>query len=129
MEPWCSDISVDQEPCSSVSSGRWGRVLPAHMRKGSLLSSNADSFLPGFLLSVVLLALLGWGRSFLVGPLPTFVLNCVAGLRAASVPLAGCGAGLVDTLLNRTPGVRTTVGSSGEILCMVLLDAWYVSLE
>ena len=27
-------FSVDQEPCSSVSSGRWGRVLPAHMRKG-----------------------------------------------------------------------------------------------
>ena len=25
---------VDQEPRSSVSSGRWGRVLHAHVRKG-----------------------------------------------------------------------------------------------
>ena len=34
--------------------------------KGSLVSSNADSFLPGFLLSVVLLALLGWEVFFLI---------------------------------------------------------------
>ena len=27
-------FSVDQEPRSSVSSGRWGRVLPAHVREG-----------------------------------------------------------------------------------------------
>ena len=50
---------------SSVSFGHWGRVLPAHVRKGSLVSANTESFLPG-LLSVVLLVLLGWGLFFLI---------------------------------------------------------------
>ena len=79
--------------------------------KGSLVSSNADSFLPDFLLSVVLLTLLGWGAFLFWLPFCHLVLDYFAGLRAASVCLAGCGAGLVDAVLDRrTLGVSTTVG-------------------
>ena len=47
--------------------------------KGSLVSSNTESFLPGFLLSFVLLVLLGWGRSFLVALFtPCLELRCRA---------------------------------------------------
>ena len=63
--------------------------------------------LPG-LLSVVLLALLGWGF---------FGSNCVAGPgAAASGFLAGCGAGLVDAVLDSTLGVSNSVGFIWEFL-------------
>ena len=50
------------------------------------------------LLSVVLLALLGWEFFFLLA----LFSSCVAGPRAATGFSAGCGAGLVDAVLNRT---------------------------
>ena len=37
-------------------------------------------------------------------------LNCVAGLRAATGFSAGCGASLVDAVLDRTLGVSNSVG-------------------
>ena len=48
-----------------MSSGHWGRVLPAHMCKGLFVTSNTELILPG-IFSVVLLALLGWEFFFLI---------------------------------------------------------------
>ena len=76
--------------------------------KGSLVSSNTDLILPG-LLSVVLLALLGWFFSFWL-PSAHLGWNCVARPCAATGFPVGCGVGLVDAVLDRTLGVRNSVG-------------------
>ena len=68
--------------------------------KGSLVSPNTELILPG-ILSVVLLALLGWG--FLGW-------NCAAGTCAATGFSVGCGAVLVSAVLDRTLGVCYSVG-------------------
>ena len=64
---------------------------------------------------VVLLALLGWGLSFLVALFsPCLELRCR--LRAATGCVAGCGASLVDAVLDRTLGVSNSVGAIWGIL-------------
>ena len=47
-------FSVDQEPCSSVSSGRRGRVLLAHMRKGFTRVSQHGVVSAGYSLGFLL---------------------------------------------------------------------------
>ena len=65
--------------------------------------------LPG-VLSVVLLALLGCFFFLFCLPSSHPGLNCVAAPRAATGFFAGCGAGLVDAVLDRTLGVRNSDG-------------------
>ena len=73
--------------------------------KGSLVSSNTDSFLPGFLLLVVLFACWVGGIPLWL-PSSHFVLNC--------------GASLVDAVPDRTMGVSNSLG----FICGFSLVGW-----
>ena len=63
-------ISVDQVPRSSVSSGRWGGVLPAHMREGFTRVFHTDSFPQGFSALRCSVGIVGLGAFLLVGLFP-----------------------------------------------------------
>ena len=96
-------FSVDQETRSSVSFGHWGRKGFTRSRSCRVCS--------------LLFCWLCWvgGFSFCL-PSSHPGLNCVAGPRAATGFFAGCGAGLVDAVLDRTLGVRNSVGFIWAIL-------------
>ena len=83
--------------------------------KGSHVSSNTELILPG-LLSVVLLALLGWEGFLLDCPLPISGGIALPGLALLLGFPVGCGVGLVDAVLDRTLGVRNSVGYIWELI-------------
>ena len=102
-------FSMDQEPCSSVSFGRRGRVLPAHMRKGlTRVSQHGVVSLSCFVGFV--------GLVFFLFDCPLLILAGIA-LLGLALPLAflSCAVRiLVSAVLDRTLRVSYPVGSIWE---------------
>ena len=95
MDGRCQDEYLH---CTELLQGGERSSVPT-CAKGSLVSSSTESFLPG-LLSVVLLFLLGWGLFFLI-VLFTHYLELRRWASCCHFFPAGCGASLVDAVLDR----------------------------
>ena len=97
-----------------MSFGHWGRVLPAHMRKGFTRVFQHGDVPAGSALSCSV-GFAGLGAFLSDCPFHILAWNCVARPRAATGFFVWCGAGLVDAVLDRTLGVSNSVGFIWEL--------------